>query len=326
MNHETNHPTAQKTTKHPVGNYRGRLAPSPTGLLHAGHAATFRFAAQRARDAGGMLVMRIEDLDPLRCKPEFEEAALEDLRWLEIRWDEGPDVGGAFAPYRQSERREWFLHVWARLRDSGLIYPCSRSRRDVELAAGAPHEDDAEAIFPPQWRPAPGAGRNAASPDGVNWRFRVPDRERISFRDERLGECEFVAGKDFGDFVVWRKDGIPAYESAVVADDHAMGITEVVRGEDLLKSTARQLLLYRALGWEPPRWCHAPLVCDATGKRLAKRDAALSLRTLRNRSTTAEDVLQSHAVPPDIRALLKEPQCGMDVPAMRPHGRDTRAT
>jgi glutamyl-tRNA synthetase len=219
----------------------------------------------------------------LRCKPEFEAAAMEDLRWLGIRWDEGPDVGGAFGPYRQSERRGWFLEVWARLRDSGVIYPCARSRRDVELAAGAPHEDDAEAIFPVQWRPAIGAGWEAESPDGVNWRFRVPDGERIGFTDERLGGCGFVAGEDFGDFVVWRRDGVPAYELAVVADDFAMGITEVVRGEDLLKSTARQLLLYRALGWEAPGWCHAPLVRDAAGRRLAKRDDALSVRALRER-------------------------------------------
>jgi glutamyl-tRNA synthetase len=271
----TNHADTHNTP------YRGRLAPSPTGLLHAGHAATFRMAAQRARDAGGALILRIEDLDLLRCKPEYEAAAIEDLRDLGLRWDEGPDVGGPFAPYRQSRRRGGFLEVWARLRDSGFIYPCLRSRRDVEQAAGAPHEEDAEVLFPVEWRPVPGEGRDVPAPGGFNWRFRVPDGERLVFTDERLGKQEFTAGKDFGDFVVWRRDDVPAYELAVVADDHAMCISEVVRGEDLLKSTARQLLLYRALGWEPPRWCHAPLVRDAAGQRLAKRAGAASLRALR---------------------------------------------
>jgi glutamyl-tRNA synthetase len=284
-------PAATLPPAHPLAApYRGRLAPTPTGLLHSGHAATFRFAEQRARAAEGTLVLRIEDLDPVRCKPEFEVAAMEDLRWLGIRWDEGPDVGGAYGPYRQSERRKDFLEIWERLRDGGFIYPSEHSRRDVELAAGAPHEDDGEAIFPTQWRPAIGAGRDTKSPDGLNWRFRVPDGERIAFTDERLGPCGFVAGEDFGDFVVWRRDGVPAYELAVVTDDFAMRITEVVRGEDLLRSTARQLLLYRALGLTPPKWCHAPLVRDATGKRLAKRDDALSLRTLRERKIRPEDV------------------------------------
>ncbi|MDR2845147.1 MAG: tRNA glutamyl-Q synthetase [Puniceicoccales bacterium] len=271
--------------------YRGRIAPTPTGLLHLGHAATFCRAEERAHDANGAVVMRIEDLDPLRCKPEFATAALEDLRWLGLRWDEGPDTdGGAFGPYTQSERRAWFLSVWARLRDGGFIYPCARSRRDVEMAAGAPHDDDGtdgEPIFPVEWRPAAGAGREATAPMGHNWRFRVPDGEPIHFTDTRLGPKTFTAGVDFGDFVIWRRDDVPAYELAVVADDHAMRITEVVRGEDLLKSTARQLLLYRALGWTAPAWYHTALVRDATGRRLAKRDAALSLRALRESGWTA---------------------------------------
>ncbi|MDR1818504.1 MAG: tRNA glutamyl-Q synthetase [Puniceicoccales bacterium] len=271
--------------------YRGRLAPTPTGFLHLGHAATFSLAAQRAAAAGGALVMRVEDLDPLRCKPEFAAAALEDLRWLGLRWDEGPDVGGPFAPYTQSERREWFLEVWRRLRDAGAIYPCSRSRRDVALAALAPNEpstggaggDAPEPLFPPEWRPPAGTGSDVPAPDALdaNWRFRVPDGRRVCFTDGRLGERAFTAGADFGDFVVWRRDNVPAYELAVVADDHAMRITEVVRGEDLLLSTARQLLLYEALGWTPPAWFHAPLVRDAAGRRLAKRDNARSLRSLR---------------------------------------------
>jgi glutamyl-tRNA synthetase len=175
------------------------------------------------------------------------------------------------------------------LRDGGFIYPSERSRRDVELADAAPHEDGGtERVFPPQWRPPHGTGREATAPDGVNWRFRVPDGERVTFVDGRLGDRAYTAGVDFGDFVVWRRDGVPAYELAVVADDHAMRISEVVRGEDLLKSTARQLLLYRALGWVPPRWWHTPLVRDANGRRLAKRDGATSLRTLRETGVSAD--------------------------------------
>ncbi|MDR0534749.1 MAG: tRNA glutamyl-Q synthetase [Puniceicoccales bacterium] len=282
----------------PAPPYRGRIAPTPTGELHAGHAATFLRAAARVREAGGELVLRIEDLDPLRCKRSYEAAAIEDLRWLGLHWSEGPDIGGPFAPYRQSERHAWFLSIWRQLRDKGFIYPCQRSRRDVAAAANAPHEEDAEPIFPVQWRPPVGTGVDAPTPAGANWRFRVPDGERISFIDNRLGQKEFTAGVDFGDFVIWRRDNVPAYELAVVADDHAMNITEVVRGEDLLVSTARQLLLYKALGWLPPAWFHTPLVRDENGCRLAKRHAALSLRHLRT---------QNLPPPEDPMVFLKNP-------------------
>ena len=274
--------------------YRGRIAPTPTGYLHLGHAATFWRAFLRARNAGGSLVFRIEDLDPQRCRPEFSSAAIGDLRWLGIDWEEGPDRGGPFAPYVQSQRHDWFLLVWEKLHQGGFIYPCTRSRRDVATAAGAPHDEDAEEnepVFPAEWRPAPAAARAFSSPGAVNWRFRVPDGESISFADQIQGTRQWTAGQDFGDFLVWRKDGVPAYELAVVADDHAMQITEVVRGADLLKSTARQLLLYRALGWEPPQWAHTDLLCDAQGRRLAKRHDALSLRTLREQGFSPREVL-----------------------------------
>ncbi len=263
--------------------YRGRIAPTPTGFLHLGHAKTFALAARRCREAAGTLVLRIEDIDVVRCKKEFATAAMEDLRALGIAWDEGPDCGGDFAPYVQSQNTEYFLQIWARLRDGGFIYPCRRSRKDVAAAPRAPHDNDdnAEPIFPAEWRPAEkDFGKNFAEPGDWNWRFRVPDGERISFRDELCGEQGFVAGRDFGDFVVWRRDGIPAYELAVVADDIRMKITEVVRGRDLLKSTARQILLYRALAATIPKWAHAPLVLDAAGRRLAKRDDALSVRAI----------------------------------------------
>ena len=264
--------------------YRGRIAPTPTGDMHAGHARTFMTAWRRAQEANGSIVLRIEDLDPLRCKPEYTEHAIEDLTWLGIRWTEGP--------IHQSRRRPVYEAVWQRLRDAGVIYPSTVSRKELRDAAHAPHEEDeAEPIFPPELRAPPGEGRAATSPAGVVWRFRVPDGKAIHFMDGLRGPQTFTAGADFGDFVVWRKDDVPAYELAVVADDVDMGITEVVRGEDLLLSTARQLLIYRALGVAPPAWYHTPLMRDAEGRRLAKRHAPLSIRTLREQGMTPEEIL-----------------------------------
>ena len=261
--------------------YRGRLAPSPTGYLHLGHALTFWAAMQRARERGGRLVLRIEDIDGDRCKQEFREAVIEDLRWFGLSWDEGPDCGGPFAPYTQSERRADHWRMLERLRASGWVYPCRCSRRDVLTALGAPHVGDEEPNYPGTCRPVPGAAP-AATTGEVHWRFRVPHGEKMTFVDGCAGSQTAVAGVDFGDFILWRRDDVPAYQLAVVADDTAMGITEVVRGADLLLSTFRQLLLYRALGWEPPAFYHVPLVIDpATGQRLAKRHASLSLRQLR---------------------------------------------
>jgi len=253
--------------------YRGRLAPSPTGYLHAGHALTFWRAQERSLARNGTLILRVEDLDRDRCRPEFRAAIPEDLGWFGLQWNEGPFV--------QSERRPLYLEAWKQLRDRGLIYPCSCSRRDVLSAAGAPHLEDEEPIYPGTCRPSGLTIPAAEDPAGVNWRFRVPDVEALQFLDQCAGPQRAVAGVEFGDFVVWRKDDVPAYQLAVVVDDAAMQITEVVRGADLLRSTFRQLLLYRALEWAPPDFCHLPLVTDSLGKRLAKRDDALSLRTLR---------------------------------------------
>jgi glutamyl-tRNA synthetase len=274
-----------------VAPLRGRLAPTPTGLLHVGHARTFALAAARSRGAG--LVLRIEDLDAPRCRKEYVAAALDDLRWLGLEWTEGPDVGGPHAPYRQSGRTAWFLDVWRRLEAAGAIYPSPHSRRDVEEAATAPHDspDGGEPIFPPTLRPT--SRHRASAPGGVPWRFRVPDGRAITFADALQGSVTRTAGVDFGDFIVWRRDDLAAYELAVVADDHAMGIAEVVRGADLLSSTARQILLAEALGWPSPRWCHTDLVCDPDGKRLAKRSGGLAIRALRARGFTPADVLTS---------------------------------
>ncbi len=291
--------------------YRGRLAPSPTGLLHVGHARTFWIAAQRAEQHHGRLILRNEDLDPQRCRPEFVEAVIEDLQWLGISWSEGPDCGGPFAPYTQSERREFYLAAWRELRERGFIYPCTCSRKDVMQSAGAPNDLDDEPVYSGRCRPALSSQEAARlclrergkivstesealstqdSPAGVHWRFRVPDGEEIHFTDLHLGPQRMVAGRDFGDFIVWRRDDVPAYQLAVVVDDAAMEITEVVRGADLLKSTARQILLFRALGLPIPDYFHCDLVRDEAGVRLAKRHDSLSIRKLREMGWTPEQV------------------------------------
>ena len=276
--------------------YRGRLAPSPTGFLHLGHARTFWTAQQRAREAGGTVILRVEDIDGPRCKPEFTEALLEDLRWFGFAWEEGPDCGGPCPPYVQSARFATYRALLERLRQSGCIYPCRCSRRDVLSALGAPHAGEEEPNYPGTCRPREQAFIAPAGLTDVHWRFRVPHGERMIFTDGALDEQSVVAGVDFGDFVVWRRDDLPAYQLAVVADDAAMGITEVVRGADLLLSTFRQLLLYRALGFTPPAFYHTPLVSDpATGLRLAKRHAALSLRQLRASGLSPEELRSAWA-------------------------------
>lgn len=291
----------------PTSGYRGRLAPSPTGYLHVGHARTFWTAWRRAQQAGGALIFRMEDLDPDRCKGSYAEAALEDLRWLGMRWIEGPDRGGPCGPYLQSKRRGLYLAAWRRLLHGGFLFPCQCSRKDLAAALSAPHEGavpdplDDEPIYPGTCRertlrlpqlPGPTAD-DEERPEGAHWRFRVPDGVAIEFVDENLGPQRFVAGEDFGDFVVWRRDNVPSYQLACVVDDAAMRITEVVRGADLLKSTARQLLLYRALGLKPPAWFHCRLVVDQNGQRLAKRHDALSLRALRAKGITPMKILSA---------------------------------
>jgi len=275
-------------------------------------------AWQRARQAGGQLILRNEDLDPQRSKPEFVEAFMEDLRWLGLDWDEGPDIGGPHAPYAQSVRTQLYREALQRLIASGHAYPCYCSRKEVQLSARAPHAEDEEAIYAGTCRPSgkgskfgvSGFGSSRVKAMGTSasqqletgnqkletnrkpcWRFRVPDGEVVRFADGHFGAQEYVVGRDFGDFVIWRPDDVPAYQLAVVVDDALMGITEVVRGADLLVSTARQILLYRALGWEPPVFYHCPLLTDEHGVRLAKRNDALSLRSMREQGREPHDIL-----------------------------------
>jgi glutamyl-tRNA synthetase len=256
--------------------YIGRLAPSPTGRLHLGHARTFWTAQERARAAGGVLLLRNDDLDRARCRPEFVAAMREDMRWFGLEWQE-PMIS-------QGERIPLYRAALARLHAAGCIYPDPHSRKDVLAAASAPHDADEndEPLFPVEFRPPAGAPiPPLTDPTKINWRFRVPDGEPLSFVDRNLGPQTAVAGRDFGDFLVWRKDDMPSYQLACVVDDADLKITEVVRGADLLKSAFRQLLLYRALGWPVPAFYHCPLVLDDHGVRLAKRHDALSLHALR---------------------------------------------
>ena len=283
----------------PSSAYRGRLAPSPTGYLHLGHARTFWTAQLRARAAGGALVLRNEDLDGARCRPEYVAAMLEDLRWFGFDWQEGPDRGGPHAPYNQSARLELYRAAFEQLRAAGLVYPCACSRRDIAESAAAPHESGLgggdEPLYSGRCRPerldtAERDRRTAWPRAGHSWRFRVPDGQPIQFTDTALGPQSAVAGETFGDFVIWRREDLPSYQLAVTVDDAAMGITEVVRGADLLVSTFRQLLLYRALGLDAPQFHHCPLMLDDQGRRLAKRHDSLSLRALRAAGRTPESL------------------------------------
>lgn len=268
--------------------YVGRLAPSPTGYLHLGHARTFWVAQQRALAADGRLLFRNDDLDSARCRPEFVAAMVEDLRWLGFTWEE-PAI-------TQSLRLPAYRAALARLHAAGLIFPCHHSRRELaEASVSAPHEggEHDEPIYPPAFRPPSGAPMSPLDASGLatNWRFRVPDGETLSFADGHFGAQSATAGRDFGDFLVWRKDGVPSYQLACAVDDSEFGITEVVRGEDLIKSTFRQLLVIRALGYAAPAYYHCPLVRDDRGERLAKRHDALALRTFRAQGVSPAEVL-----------------------------------
>jgi glutamyl-tRNA synthetase len=263
---------------------RGRFAPSPTGPLHLGNARTALLSWLAARAARGVYAMRVEDLDGPRVRPGLEARILEELRWLGLDWDEGPDVGGPLGPYRQSERLPRYAEALERLRAEGLVYPCFCSRAEIAAASQAPHGPSDEGPRYPGTCAALSAGEIArrAATRGPAWRLRVAPGE-VRFDDGVHGSVAFDVSRDVGDFVVARADGIPAYQLAVVVDDAAMAVTDVVRGDDLLSSTARQLLVYRALALPAPRFAHVPLVVGEDGARLAKRHGALSLGELRER-------------------------------------------
>ncbi len=271
---------------------RGRYAPSPTGDLHLGNLRTALLAWLFARCAGGQFVLRVEDLDRPRVRQGATQRMLDDLRWLGIDWDEGPDVGGPYAPYIQSERQALYLAHMQLLQEAGSLYPCYCSRAEIARAASAPHEDEGPRypgtcrhLSERQRRELEAAGRRPSL------RFRVDDERLVTFHDLLAGRQQQHVQKVVGDFIVRRADGIFAYQFAVVVDDALMHMTQVVRGADLLASTARQILLYEALSSPIPTFAHVPLVLDGKGKRLSKRLQSEGLVPLRAAGATPAEVV-----------------------------------
>jgi len=271
---------------------RGRYAPSPTGDLHLGNLRTALLAWLFARCAGGQFVLRVEDLDRPRVRPGATERMLSDLRWLGIDWDEGPDVGGPSAPYTQSERQTIYTDHLQRLQNAGLIYPCYCSRAEIARAASAPHEDEGPR-YPGTCRNLSEAQRKQHEATGrrPSLRFRVDDSRVVIFTDLLIGQQQQHVQNAIGDFIVRRADGIFAYQFAVVVDDALMHINRVARGADLLASTARQILLYEALGFPVPTFTHIPLMFDIEGKRLSKRIQSEGLEPLRAAGVTLAQVV-----------------------------------
>jgi glutamyl-tRNA synthetase len=294
---------------------RGRFAPSPTGAMHLGNARTALLAWLAVRRAGGTMVLRQEDLDAARVVPGAEARLLDELRWLGLDWDEGPDRGGPFAPYRQSERTALYDRAVERLLAAGQAFLCACSRADVARAASAPHEDNGDEgpRYPGTClaldqgevqRRAQALGRRPVV------RFRARGA-RLAFTDGLHGACDPFGAGGIDDFVLRRADGTAAYQLAVVVDDAAMEITDVVRGDDLLRSTPRQLALYAALGFRAPAFTHVPLVLSAGGERLAKRRRPPSLGDLREAGVTPDQIVgalgaSAGLVPPGARTLADE--------------------
>lgn len=273
----------------------GRLAPSPTGALHLGNARSFLLAWLSVRSRGGRLVLRIEDLDHPKVKPGAAAAALEDLRWLGLDWDEGPDVGGPHGPYVQTERRPLYREALGKLRAAGLAYPCVCSRKDVEEAQSAPHGRDPHSLGYPgtcrgrfaDWAEA----RSVLPPERLPvWRFRTEPGKSV-FEDAFLGVRRLDLAGELGDFAMARDEDGAGYQLACTVDDAAMGVTEVVRGDDLVDATHCQLAIYRALGLPPPVFCHVPLVVAEDGHRLAKRHGDTRICALRAAGLPPERII-----------------------------------
>ncbi|HLO04347.1 MAG TPA: tRNA glutamyl-Q(34) synthetase GluQRS [Symbiobacteriaceae bacterium] len=270
---------------------RGRFAPTPSGLLHIGNARTALLAWLQVRQAGGQFLLRMEDIDRPRSRADVAEQILVDLRWLGLHWDEGPDVGGPVGPYTQNGRLNLYEEALERLEAKGLLYPCFCSRAELLAVASAPHGLASEGpAYPGTCRSLSPAERAAkALTKQPSLRFRMPD-EGTAFDDLAQGAQSFPGGAG-GDFVVRRADGIWGYQLAVVLDDGLMGITDVLRGADLLDSTPRQIRLFEALGLPVPRFAHVPLLLGPDGARLAKRHGAVSVTAMRAAGTAPERVI-----------------------------------
>ena len=266
---------------------RGRFAPSPSGRMHLGNLFSALLAWLSVRRAGGRMVLRIEDLDPERCREEYARQLADDLRWLGLDWDEGYETGGPRGPYRQSERTACYAAAFHALEARGLIYPCYCTRAE-RLAASAPHRSDGQAVYAGTCRRlSEGERAQLERTRSPAWRVRVPD-EVITVEDGLQGRYVQALARDCGDFILRRSDGVYAYQLAVVCDDAAMQVSQVVRGRDLLDSTPRQMYLYRLLGWKIPEFYHVPLLLAPDGRRLSKREKDLDMGALRQRFTPEE--------------------------------------
>ncbi|MBA2678025.1 MAG: tRNA glutamyl-Q(34) synthetase GluQRS [Ktedonobacteraceae bacterium] len=274
---------------------RGRFAPSPTGDLHLGNLRTALLAWLFTRCASGHFVLRIEDLDQPRVRPGSTVRILADLRWLGLDWDEGPDCGGPYAPYTQSERLHIYQHYLKQLQDAGLVYPCYCTRAEIAQAASDPQQGAEDGPrYPETCRNLSASDRRRYEANGrqPSLRFRVPAASLVTFNDLLVGEYTTQhVHSVVGDFIVQRSDGIFAYQFAVVIDDALMHINQVVRGTDLLSSTARQILLYEALGFPVPTFAHVPLVLDEQGHRLAKRQQSMGLAPLKEAGKSPQAII-----------------------------------
>ena len=265
----------------------GRLAPSPTGAQHVGNARTYLLAWLSARSRGGQIVLRIEDIDSPRVKEGAAEQAVDDLRWLGLDWDEGYGAGGVNGPYLQSQRINLYRQALEQLQSAERAYPCTCTRSDVASAASAPHVGQEGPIYPGTCAKRSAADVKELGDQPVAWRFRSSHAVRC-FDDRVAGNRHCRVATELGDFVIGKPDGSPSYQLAVVVDDHAMGVTEVLRGDDLLPSAFRQLELYEFFGWTPPTFAHVPLVIGPDGRRLAKRHGDTRLSVLRSAGVPAE--------------------------------------
>lgn len=258
----------------------GRYAPSPSGRMHLGNLFTALLSWLSVRAQGGRWILRIEDLDPQRSKADFAGQIEDDLLWLGLEWDEGGlDDKGPAGPYSQSRRHDIYNRFLDILSERQLTYPCSCKRADI-MATQAPHQSDGRIIYAGTCRPCPTPPFPHHTSEGATLRLFVPDKE-IVFDDIVAGKQHFNLAGDCGDFIVRRADGAWSYQLAVVVDDGLMGVTEVVRGNDLLLSAAQQIYLYNLLGLDVPRFAHVPLVCNSEGRRLSKRDKSASVEELR---------------------------------------------
>lgn len=266
---------------------KGRFAPSPSGRMHLGNLFSALLAWLSVRSQGGVMLLRMEDLDPDRCREEYAAQVARDLEWLGLDWDEGYGAGGPNGPYRQSERGEHYAAAFRALEEKGLTYPCYCTRAE-RLAVSAPHLGESRDFYDGRCRRRSLEElAELARTRRPAWRAAVPDRE-VGFTDGLQGPFRENLAWECGDFIIRRSDGVWAYQLAVTVDDGQMGVTEVVRGLDLLSSTPRQIWLLEEMGFAAPAYTHVPLLLSADGRRLSKRDRDMDLEELRRRKTARE--------------------------------------